>query len=84
MKPKELMTEKELEEYHLARRKAILQGDSGVLPDGRTVQQAREDYIEQCKTDPMRTRPGMETIEAAPVPEPVKSSKASKLKDDSE
>jgi hypothetical protein len=63
MKPKELMTDKELEEYYMARRKAILQGDSGVLPDGRTVQQTREDYIEQCKTDPFATKPGMSAME---------------------
>lgn len=60
IKPYELMTEKEQEEYNLAVHKAKLAGDDGVLPDGRTNRQAREEYIQQCKDDPQRTRMPME------------------------
>ena len=56
MKPVELMNDKEREAYYLARRRAMLAGDDGVLPDGRTVRETREQYIEQCNADPMRTR----------------------------
>jgi hypothetical protein len=60
MKPVELMTEEEQQAYHMAVRKAQLAGDDGVLPDGRTVRQAREEYIEKCKSDPYRTRTMLE------------------------
>jgi hypothetical protein len=62
MKPVELMTEKEQQEYHLAVRKAMLQGDNGVLPDGRTVKQTREEYAQKCAEDPFRTRTYSESI----------------------
>jgi hypothetical protein len=60
MKPVELMSEEEQQAYHMAVRKAQLAGDDGVLPDGRTVRQAREEYIEKCKSDPYRTRTMLE------------------------
>jgi hypothetical protein len=59
MKPVELMNDAEREEYYLTRRKAILAGDKGVLPDGKTCAEARREYIKQCEADPFRTRPGV-------------------------
>lgn len=61
-KPVELMTEAEQAEYYKKRRAAILAGDSGILPDGRTCKEAREAYIEACNNDPFRTLQGTATM----------------------
>lgn len=60
-KPVELMTPKEREAYYLARRKAMIQGDDGVMPSGKTVKQEREEYVEICRNDPNMTQESTES-----------------------
>ncbi|HKX32100.1 MAG TPA: hypothetical protein VJ302_30720 [Blastocatellia bacterium] len=59
------MTPKEREAYYVARRKAILAGDDGVLPGGKTVRQEREEYAALCQADQTLTRPDQNSPEGA-------------------
>ena len=61
------MTDAEREAYYVARRAAILVGDEGVLPSGKTVRQEREEYEALCQADLSRTRPDANTHEGAAV-----------------
>lgn len=50
-KPVELMTDDERAAYYIARRKALLLGDEGVLPSGKTCRQEREEYEAICMAE---------------------------------